>query len=103
MDSDAAPDVGDLVIHKLPALISKKLKSFVKGHEPLLFLSELHNVLSELSDMSLLCVKIGITAPAVAGGASPSTSASLGARVLKCDDETGTVSALGAICGCPGR
>lgn len=97
------PDANSFVIHWVPAVNSKKVKSFVKGHVALLFLSEVHIVLSKLPDKSVLWVRIHMVTSVGAGGASPSTSASLGARVFKCDDETGTVSALGAICGCPGR
>lgn len=93
----------DLVIHDLSSKMSKKVKSLVKGHITLLFLSEVHIKLSELPDIPVVCVKIGATASSIAGGASPSVSASSVVRMLKYNDETGTVSALGAICGCSGR
>lgn len=68
----------------------------------LLLLSDVHKKCTVLSDV---VVKVVCMVPPVISTAGGSVSSVPASRVVTggCCDETGTVTALGAIKGCPGR
>lgn len=102
LNSNTTPLSVNFLIHNMPACPAKKVKPDMKMHETILLLSIVHKKLTELSDLVVLVVCTTSTVAMTAGGTVPSVPT---VRVVTggCCDETGTVTTIGAIKGCPGR